>query len=626
MLTTVSSESSAYLAAVNSVNQTVHGLQLETFDLLGANGGYPAGWIYEPGNEFPGARGGLSLVPGEASSSLAANLQADLNCGKTTIEATNSSNCGRYVAMSRKLGSLYATPTPDTAMVSMKVQVSHPLLNTSLRVVDATGQTLQLAYTAHNLETASGANWANVVVPIGTATNRWGGANDGVLHGGITYMALLASTPGLSAPPATIKVDSVRLQDDGSSYFGLSRQAPVLTSGVIPSMNGRLAISTHFYQMSDKALSQAASVGISTARLDMFWKFVESGGRFDFTYYDTLLKQFAKHGMSAVFILDYGHPDHGGGAPIAAADRAAYAEFARQAALFAKGRNVVGFEVWNEPDHPKYWTDGNPETYAQALVAARKAIKSVDPTRKVFNGGSSWVNLPYILRLAKAGELSALDGFAIHPYRPWGPETFATDMQAIKAVLTSQGVTKPAIWATEWGYSSYGMFDEAVYGNGHDPRARNRQATQVLRTVLTGTALNLPLLTLYELNDSGATANNGEENFGLLDLNSNPKPAFNALKTLSSFTKTRNYVGLLKDVPANVHALRWDGGDDSVFAVWVDANSVSLTLTLPKSATVTSWSGASVGVAATGNAATSQLKLKETDGPVFIRIPATVTQ
>ncbi len=253
-------------------------------------------------------------------------------------------------------------------------------------------------------------------------------------------------------------------------------------------------------------------------------------------------------------------------------------------------------------------------------------IKGADATRKVINGGPSWVNLPYILKLAKSGQLNSLDGFAIHPYRPWGPETFAEDVAPLKTVLTSQGIANPSIWATEWGYSSVGVFDQAVYGNGHDPRARARQAVMVLRSVLTQTALNLPLMTIYELSDSGLDPANGEHNFGLLTKAADPKPAFKALQTLSSFTKTRNYVGLVKDVPANVHAMRWDSSTDSVFAVWVDSTDVPLTLTLPKSATVTSWSGATVTTTATGNAATSQLKLTEATGPVFVRFPITITQ
>lgn len=624
--TTVNVESSTYLAAVSSVSSLTVGTQLETFDTSGSLGGGVTGWLYEPGSEFPGARGGLTLVSGEKTPSLAGNLAVDLNCGGTTYQLALPSGCGKYVAMSRKLGSLFSTATPDTAMISMDVQTSQPLLGTGLRVVDGSGQVLQYKFTARNLETAAGGTWARVMVPVGSSTTYWAGANDGQLHSGITAMSVTATTPTLATPAGNLKVDNVRLVDSGASNLALSRQSALLTNGVLPTVAGRFAVASHFWQLSDKELSQAASVGISVVRIGFDWPTVQSGGTFNFSHYDNILNQLAKHGMKAVVILAYGHPDYGGGAPVTSTSRAAFAEFARQSALFARGRNVIAFEVWNEPDNNNFWAGSDPEAYAQLLGVTRQAIKGADSTRKVINGGPSWVNLPYILKLAKTGQLNSLDGFAIHPYRPWAPETFAADVAPLKAVLSSQGITNPSIWATEWGYASVGLFDTAVYGNGHDPRARARQAVMVLRSVLTQTALNLPLMTIYELSDSGLDPNNGEHNFGLLTKAADPKPAFNALQTLYSFTKTRNYVGLVKDVPANVHAMRWDSSTDSVFAVWVDSTDVPLTLTVPKSATVTSWSGAAVTTTATSNPATAQLKLTEATGPVFVRYSVTVTQ
>lgn len=624
--TTVTVESSAYLAAVSSISSLTSGTQLENFDVSGSLGGAITGWLYEPGSEFPGARGSLVLVAGEKSPSLAGNLAVDLNCGLPTIQLTLPSGCGKYVAMSRKLGSLYSTATPDTAMITMDVQSTQALLGTGLRVVDGTGQVLQYKFTARNLETSAGATWARVMVPVGSSATYWAGANDGQLHNGITGISVTANAPTLGTPAGNVKVDNVRLLDSGASNLALSRQSTLLKNGVLPTVAGRLAVASHFWQLSDNELSQAASLGISVVRVGFEWATADQGGTFNFAFYDSMLKQLSKHGMSALVMLGYGHPNHGGGPPLTPTSRAAFAEFARQAAIFAKGRNVVAFEVWNEPDNNNFWAGSDPDAYAQVLGATRQAIKNGDATRKVINGGPSWVNLPYILKMAKTGQLNSLDGFAIHPYRPFAPETFAADIAPLKAVLNSQGIANPSIWATEWGYPSVGVFDQAVYGNGHDPRARARQAVIVLRSVLTQTALNLPLMTVYELSDSGIDPTYNEHNFGLLTKAGDPKPAFNALKTLNSFTKTRNYVGLVKDVPANVHAMRWDSSTDSVFAVWVDAADVPLTLTVPRAATVTSWSGSNVATTATSNPATSQLKLTEATGPVFVRLPITVTQ
>jgi hypothetical protein len=601
-------ESPAYLAlaAAQASSQQLAGRPL------------PNTWAFDAGAEYPGARGGL-VPQREAEGHGVAGLLADLNCGAATLRLAPVPGCGLYVAMTQALQTPLPVAAPAQAMVTFEAQTTPPfLLETTLRVVDRTGQVLQLPYAARSLEAPSGGTWSRVKVPIGNAAAYWGGAQDGRLHEGVGAVALTAGVQALAATGSTLQVRDLRLQDSAGAQLALSRHAPLLADGVEPSLAGRLAVASPAHRLSDQALGRAASVGISVVRIDMFWRTVETDGRFDFSAYDQLLLRLARHGLSALFILDYGHPAHGDGAPLAPADRAAYAAFARQAAAFARGRNVVAFEVWNEPDTARFWPQGDPDTFAPLLRDARLAIHGADPARKVLNGGPSWVNLPYILRLARTGALAGLDGFAVHAYRNSAPESLAADVAPLRAVLASNGVTAP-LWGTEWGYPSFGKFDAARYGDGHDPRARQRQGVLMLRAALTQVALNLPLMTLYELCDSGTDATDGEHNFGLLTAACEPKPAFAGLQALHGAAATRRYVGLVKDVPANVHAMRWDGPQDSVFAVWTDAAPVPLALSLPPGATATSWTGQALVPTVAPGAVAAELRLTEADGPVFVR-------
>lgn len=578
-------------------------------------------WAFDAGSEFPGARGGLVLEDSDTPGEAAASLLADLNCGASTVQLSPVNGCGLYVAMTQKLGSLQPASAQD-AMVTFEVQASHPLLDSTLRVQDRTGQVLQLPYSTRSLESPTATGWASVRVPIGAATTYWGGAQDGRLHDGVSAVSVTAGAPTLTGPGASLRARNLRLLASGASQLALSRASTLAQEGVRPTLDGRFAVTAAYDRLSDQALSQAASVGISVVRLDLFWRDIEVGGRFNFSVYDAILRRLERQGLSALLILSYGHPDHGGGgSPVAPADRAAFAEFARQAALFAVGRNVTAFEVWNEPDNTRFWQQGDPDSYALLLRDARAAIKSVDASRKVINGGTSWVNLPYTLRLARTGQLAGLDGFAVHPYRRLSPETFAADLAPIQAVLSAQGVNPPVVWGTEWGYPSVGQFDTARFGNGHDPRALQRQGVLVLRTALTQLALNLPMMTLYELCDAGADANNSEHNYGLLTQAGEPKPAFVGLQSLYRATHGRRYVGLVKEVPPNVHAMRWDGPQDTVFAVWTDSAAVPLKLNLPPAATATSWTGQALAPTTTAGAPAAELQLSEADGPVFVRFP-----
>lgn len=623
--TSVSSESDTYLRSVNMLAQNAahSGTLVDHFDASGVNTGSVPGWFYERGAEFPGSGGSLNLTGGAWNTVAAASLNADLNCGSTAIELSQIGTCGRYVAMTRRLPTLLVVTNSDTAMLQMRIRTSHPLLTGTLRVVDASGQTLQFRLPAHTPESAAGSEWATVAVSLARPMNHWGGANDGRIRNGITTISVLANVPTLTAPAGSIAVDDIRLMDNGVVDYGLSRQAPLAATGVIPTLQGRATVSSRFNHMSDAALKQAADAGFTNVRLDIFWQMVESRGRFDFATFDAILTRMAKYGLSAHFILAYGHPEYGTGAPTSATARAGFLEYARRVTAFAKGRNVSALEVWNEPDNTNFWSGGDPVAYADLLGATRAAIQSVDPARKVVNGGPSWVNLPYILRLAKTGQLAGLSGFAIHPYRTAAPETFGVDALAMKAVLASQGANLP-IWGTEWGLSSAGRFDTALFGNGHDTRARERQAVLVLRNYLAQIGQNLPVLTLYELADSGTDPNHPEHNYGLLSGSMTPKPAYTAIRTFNGFVASRRYAGMLANAPANVHAMRWDSASDAVYTVWVSSVRTTLNLHVPPGATVRNWKGSVVALTSTTNG-TQKLTLNEVDGPVFVVVPHTVS-
>jgi hypothetical protein len=300
----------------------------------------------------------------------------------------------------------------------------------------------------------------------------------------------------------------------------------------------------------------------------------------------------ANHGLKAIFILDYGNSAYGNGTPISDTARAAYLEFVRQATLFAKGRNVLAFEVWNEPDNSTFWSGGDAATYGSLLSAAKAVIQANDPSRKILNGGISYMNMPYALALANTGSLSGLSGIAVHPYRDrYGPESVAANVSTLRTVLaTSNGIMTP-IWFTEWGYTSADYLDTSIYGDGHDTRARAWQAKMTLRLLLTELSLNLPLVDIHELSDNGTSATDGEQNFGLLTQNLAAKPSYRALSLLNSTITGRSYQGLVQNVPPNVHAMKWKGSSDSVYAVWVDGGSGTLTLNVPSTAQVTKWDG-----------------------------------
>lgn len=580
-----------------------------------ADGSRVSGWVFSNGPEFAGAQGNLVLRT--ASGTPQAELQGDLGCSTGSVITTPTSGCGKYVQAIHNFPTARPISAANTR-VQVRFKLNEPLFNVGLRLVDSSNQTVQYSLPANTLESVAGNTSAEVAVPMSQVSNYWGGSQSGVPQGSLKQMSVLLSQKPVVGPQGSMVIENVKLVSGTTAEVALSGNEPLLTQGVNPSLKGRMAVTAAYYKVSDKSLRMAQDAGFSIVRMDMFWDVVEKDGKFNFSIYETALQRLAARGMKALFILSYGHPDHGRGAPVTAQDREAYLNFARQAAQFAKGRNVMGFEIWNEPDNNQYWTNGSAQTYAQLLEPARAAVKSIDPTRLVMNGGISWVNLPYIMELANTGKLAKLDAFAIHPYRnATSPETFAADLAALRFTLKSKGVNAP-VMVTEWGHSSAGLA-AATYGNGGDPRARSWQMRMVLRTQLTQIALNLPLMTTFQLVDSGTDRNNREHNYGLLDSNLNTKFAYTSLKQLYSLIKDRAYEGLVRDVPPNVHAMRWKGNNRTVYAVWVDAGSLTATVTIPVGAKVLCWNGA-IRTTTLGANGTRSLKMNRDEGVLYVVI------
>jgi hypothetical protein len=474
---------------------------------------------------------------------------------------------------------------------------------------------LQYALPPYNLKTALGDEWTTATVSLQHPASFFGGANNGQLQGSITGLGILSV---LAGPAGNLEVDEIRLLPNSQTTYSLNGVEPVLSQGVIPTLEGRTAVSARYYKVSSTTARLAREAGFSVARVDMFWETVEKNGSYDFSIYDLVLQRLAAHGMKALFILNYGHPDHGG-QPVTDQQRAAFVAYARAATRFAQGRNVVAFEIWNEPDNSKYWAAGDVSSYAQLLVETKQVIKAEDPSRKVINGGISWVDLPYIMSLSQTGSLAGLDAFAIHPYRGnQAPETLATDMIRMRDVLVSNGLPG-TIWNTEWGHSSYGSLNTQTHGDGHDARARHWQAVMVLRSLLTQVAMNLPMITMYELYDTGMNATSSEANFGLLTAALAPKPAYNAVKRFHQFTNAGQYKGLLADTPPNLHAMKWDVAGRSRYVVWADSSRRSYRLAVPKGASVTLWDGTAVSTQTTGQHI-KDFEVNAAAGPVFVSL------
>lgn len=199
-------------------------------------------------------------------------------------------------------------------------------------------------------------------------------------------------------------------------------------------------------------LSAMASGGLTLARIDARWENVEptppSGGthNYNWSMYDGIVQGLAEHGLRWLPIVAYSTTWSGvtPGDPGSAVAPSHIPDFAAYAAALAKRYGpggtfwqshpsltpvpVTDYEVWNEENSTVFWPQqaDNAEAYADLYVAARSAIKGVDPQARVLVGGLALVNPPqvtdeidFVRRMyAHRPDLAGnVDGVALHPYQ-----------------------------------------------------------------------------------------------------------------------------------------------------------------------------------------------------------------
>lgn len=556
-------------------------------------------WTFRAGEEFPGAKGALTTVTTPSGRGM--RLVYDLSCGARRLSGLHRGACGRYVAAAKRLAKPLLLPSTNAVL---SFDVRHPSASAELavRVTDATGQTLQYGVMSRTLENPYGESWQRVHVRLDRPAQHWGGAKSGRLKGPIVEVALLAGDPFFNSPGGAVEFDNLAVSGPSDAHYTVEANADACRA--MPPT--RLAVAAH--QLTPDNLDAAKAVGFDIVRSDLFWRNVERHGAYDFAAVDQRMAALESRGMQVIWILDYGHPDHGGEyRPVSAQDKEAYVAYARAVAERYRGRRaVLAYEIWNEPNH--FGWPHAAEEFATLAKQAAQAIKSVDPGATVVSGGLSWVDRAYLYRMASTGALSAFGAIGIHPYRQTArPESLASDIRPLADILGAAGVTAP-VWATEWGQSAV---IGGPYGDPHGAAARERQALLLLRQVLTQVGLGLPVATVYVLNDTGKDPKNAEHHYGLLDTAGQDKPSMQAMRALNDIRRGRVFCGPLRGVPPGLHALRWQSSGDMVQAVWIDGSEAAARLTLPKAAEVRRWDGTELPA--------RDIRLTEGDGVIYIR-------
>ncbi|MGB8404783.1 MAG: cellulase family glycosylhydrolase [Mycobacterium sp.] len=301
-----------------------------------------------------------------------------------------------------------------------------------------------------------------------------------------------------SVPALTVAViaASVSLHPPADPGFA-TRSEQVELAATIDTASSAVGVSEsslYFMGQSDlnTAMSELQTMGVTQIRVLLPWEAMEpTDGTYSWAQADQLLNTAAKYGIAVdaditstpTWASSYSNngliPD---AQPNASAD-AAYASFAAAVASRYTSK-ISAIEVWNEPNgYTGWYPTPNAADYTQLLKDAYSAIKAADPNITVVGGvlgagisiGTLTINpVTFLQQMYAAGAEGYFDALSFHPYNDTSTfsagTTFANSaidqLEALRALMNSNGDAAKLIWATEYGESSAdsgGQAQQAAY-------------------------------------------------------------------------------------------------------------------------------------------------------------------
>jgi beta-xylosidase len=313
-----------------------------------------------------------------------------------------------------------------------------------------------------------------------------------------------------------------------------------------------LGVNAHFLWFSpqdySRQMEQLQALGLKWVRIDLHWNLHEpSPGNYHLGELDQLMSVLKAKQLNSL-IYAVGSPAFASSAPAEASNADQYPPLPQQryadfmAMLANRYPEADAWQVWNEPNLPAFWQpQASPKDYGALLTLTANTLRAVSSRPTVVMGGMAYFSqMPpqgdsMLLALMQQNPPIPETTIAYHPYSlsPEGDDPLAQDFilrsQTVNSALRQMRV--PAIWATEWGWSSYSgpREEQPIIG-------KDGQADFLLRRLALMSALDFDRIFLFALSDLDERATVRDRSYGLLALDGTAKPAFNALQRFLTTT------------------------------------------------------------------------------------------
>jgi polysaccharide biosynthesis protein PslG len=336
--------------------------------------------------------------------------------------------------------------------------------------------------------------------------------------------------------------------------------APMARAADKPPLSGVQLHSLWFDSSSadmDRELDLAASAGANVVRVDVVWGSLETGGKGQYSQWyveklDRFMTGATGRGMKVVAVL-HSTPCWASTAPDSVRQGCTGAWWDRgvgaypprdvgdygDAARFVTSRygtRLAALEIWNEPNlaEEPFWRSADKAgDYARLLKAAYPAAKAGNSQVPVLAGSLAFADRPFLDQLYANGIRGFYDGIAVHPYNEarhpadrwqdeWKKYTLLPGLEWIHDGMIANHDDKP-IWITEFGWTT---------GTASGWRVSEAQQADFIGASFSLLAKKSYVRSaiVYNLREKGTDPASHEDNFGLVNRDFSPKPAYQALK------------------------------------------------------------------------------------------------
>lgn len=361
-----------------------------------------------------------------------------------------------------------------------------------------------------------------------------------------TYL-LTASDVGTAIRVAVTASNVAGSSTVTSAATTVAAAAPAAFSG--PAIGTQFHCNWNFYTDPDRlaVLDKLKAAGVTWVRIDTSWAGIEASAKGDRNAWYLRMVDFCvnaahQRGINVLMTLwlTPAWANGGRGERVPPTNPADYADFARWAAEYWKGR-VNAWEVWNEPDPVQTFWQGTTSQYVDLLKAAYPKFKAGDPSAPVVLGGPSSNDDAWIESVYSLGAKSSFDVLATHPYQgladapPEYPDDgnrwWFTHLPAVRNVMAKYGDAGKPIWFTEFGWSAHDNW--AGIGNWQRGVTPAQQGDYFIRAIKY-TQTNypyVPVMFWYKERAQPGSTNVHYEGYALLNADLSERPVYSALKS-----------------------------------------------------------------------------------------------